>query len=224
MNQTGDAPLKTDVIEAGPFERLLTLHVAEAELEDAKNRAARKLSRELKIKGFRPGKAPRPVVERMVGAETLQNEALEEALPAMVGSALDETDLEPATTPQIEQVTPADAGGVDVQVKITLWPTLDAPPSLERKITVDYPTVAEDELNEQIDRVRSQYAELEDVEREADEGDFVMINLSASAGGQMLEDVKLAGEGSREIVFHGTAGGIVPSPDEVADKIRAILA
>lgn len=41
--------------------------------------------------------------------------------------------------------------------------------------------------------------------------------------GQMLDDVRLAGEGTREVIFHGTAGGIVPSPDEVAAKIREIL-
>ena len=41
--------------------------------------------------------------------------------------------------------------------------------------------------------------------------------------GQMLEDVKLAGLGTREIEFHGAAGGVVPSPDEVADKMRQIL-
>ncbi len=42
--------------------------------------------------------------------------------------------------------------------------------------------------------------------------------------GQMLEDVRLAAEGTRELVFHGAAGGVVPSPDEVAAKIREILA
>lgn len=41
--------------------------------------------------------------------------------------------------------------------------------------------------------------------------------------GQMLEDVELAGEGTREIVFHGAAGGVVPSPDEVSEKIRGLL-
>ena len=42
--------------------------------------------------------------------------------------------------------------------------------------------------------------------------------------GQMIEDVKLAAEGTRDIAFYGTAGGIVPSPDEVAGRIRRILA
>ncbi len=202
--------MDTDVIEAGPFERLLTLHLAETELEDAKNKAARKLSRELKIKGFRPGKAPRPVVERMVGAETLQNEALEEALPDLVGSALEQTDLDPATTPQIEDVTPRDEGGVDVHVKITLWPSIDAPPSLDRKITVDYPEVEEEELAAQIDRVRTQYAELEDVDREADEGDFVMINLSAEANGESLEDVN-----ANDLLYEVGSRSYIPGLDEM---------
>ncbi len=208
--------MKTDVIEAGPFERLLTLHVAEPELEDAKNQAARKLSRELKIKGFRPGRAPRPVVERMVGPEALLNEALEEALPALVGSALEETDLDPATTPQIEDVSPHTEGGVDVQVKITLWPQLETLPDLERRITVDYPEVAEEELAEQLDRVRSQYAELEDVNREADEGDFVMINLSAEVDGTAIEEVS-----ATDLLYEVGSRSYIPGLDELLVGVTA---
>lgn len=208
--------METDVIEAGPFERLLTLHVADNELEAAKDRAARKLSRELKIKGFRPGKAPRPVVERMVGAETLQNEALEDALPALVGSALEASDLDPVTTPQIEDVTPRPEGGVDVQVKITLWPTIERPPSLERKITVEFPVVDEDELTAQVDRVRNQYAELEDVSREADEGDFVLINLSAVANGTTLDDVS-----ATDLLYEVGSRSYIPGLDEMLIGVSA---
>jgi 2-oxoglutarate ferredoxin oxidoreductase subunit alpha len=77
--------------------------------------------------------------------------------------------------------------------------------ALFRPITVDpYPYGA---LREAMDRMPSG-AKVFDVE----------MNM-----GQMLEDVRLAAEGTREIVFHGTAGGIVPSPDDVAQKIREIL-
>ena len=156
--------MDTEVTEAGPFERLLTLHLDEAELEDAKNTAARKLSRELKIKGFRPGKAPRAIVERMVGAETLRPEAIDEALPDLVGTAIDETDLTPVTTPQIEDVTRlATTAASRSRSRSRCGPSSTRCPSLDRKITVDYPEVEEEELEEQIDRVRNQYAELEDV-------------------------------------------------------------
>ena len=59
--------MQTDIKDAGPFERILTIKLEEADLESAKTKAARKLSKEMKIKGFRPGKAPRSIVERMVG-------------------------------------------------------------------------------------------------------------------------------------------------------------
>ena len=65
------------------------------------------------------------------------------------------------------------------------------------------------------------YTELREAMDRLPEGGKV-LNVEMSMG-QMLEDVRLSCEGSREIVFHGAAGGVVPSPDEVADKIREIL-
>lgn len=208
--------MDTDVTEAGPFERLLTLHLEEAELEEAKNAAARKLSRELKIKGFRPGKAPRAIVERMVGPDALRSEALDHALPDLVGSAIAESDLAPVTTPQIQDVKDREEGGVEVEVKITLWPTLTTVPTLERTIEVDYPEVEPSELEEQIDRVRGQYAELEDVQRAGDEGDFVMINLSAQRNGETLEDVS-----ATDLLYEIGSRSYIPGLDDLLVGVSA---
>ena len=76
-----------EVREDGPFERILTVSVAGDALAAAESKAARKLAAEIKVKGFRPGKAPRRVVESAVGAETLRREAVELALPAVVAEA-----------------------------------------------------------------------------------------------------------------------------------------
>ncbi|HEX2367605.1 MAG TPA: trigger factor family protein, partial [Acidimicrobiia bacterium] len=59
--------MNTTLSDAGPFEKVLTLRREENELADAEEQAARRLSRELRIKGFRPGKAPRRIVEATVG-------------------------------------------------------------------------------------------------------------------------------------------------------------
>lgn len=208
--------MQTDVIEAGPFERMLTLHLEEAELEDAKDAAARKLSRQLKIKGFRPGKAPRAVVERMVGSEALRSEALEDSLPGLVGSALEHVDLDPVTAPQIAEVRDRDEGGVEVDVKITLWPTVDHVPDIARTIEVELPEVEEAELQEQIDRARAQYAELEDVAREANEGDFVMVNVSALHGGEVLEDVT-----ANDLLYEVGSRSFIPGLDDLVTGVTA---
>ena len=60
------------VKDVGPFERMLTLTIGEDLIEPAKKTAARRLAGEIKIKGFRPGKAPMQVVESTVGVETLR--------------------------------------------------------------------------------------------------------------------------------------------------------
>ncbi len=208
--------MHTDVVDAGPFERMLTLHLEEAELEDAKNAAARKLSTQLKIKGFRPGKAPRAIVERMVGPETLRSEALEDALPALVASALEDIDIDPVTAPQIAEVRDVDEGGVEVDVKLTLWPTVDEVPDFARRIEVEIPVVEEEELQAQIDRARSQYAELEDVNREANEGDFVLVNVSATHGGKVLDDVT-----ANDLLYEVGSQSFIPGLDELVSGVTA---
>lgn len=216
--------MQTQMTEAGPFERLLTLTLDESELDDAKSAAARKLSQDMKIKGFRPGKAPRAVVERMVGAAALRSEAIDEALPGAVTEALRERELAPVTTPRVEDMRDLDNGGVEVDVRITLWPTLEAAPDFAgRSVEVELPGVEDAEIDDQIERLRGQFAELEDVERAADEGDFVMINITALDGDTPIEDASaddlLYEVGSQsflggldEIVLGSSAGDIRKGP------------
>jgi trigger factor len=216
--------MDTEVNEAGPFERMLTVHMEESELDGAKTRAARKLSQSMKIKGFRPGKAPRAVVERMVGEGTLRTEAIELALPEVIGNVLRETELNPVTTPRVEGIRDGDDGTVEIDVRITLWPELEQVPFYkDRKITVDIPPVSESDIDDQVERVRSQFAELEDVDRPAIDGDFVMVNITTLIDGEQLEDASASDllyevgsrsfiQGLDEILMGVEKGGITEGP------------
>jgi len=159
--------LNTNVTDAGPFEKLLTLQVAEEDLEAAKSQAARRLSRDLKIKGFRPGKAPRRVVEATVGSERLRSEAIDDLLPSLVADALREVDLSPAVPPQVENMKDIE-NGLEVEVKVATWPVLDHVPSYEGlEVEVSQPQPTEEELDRQLTRLREQFADLEVVDRPA---------------------------------------------------------
>jgi trigger factor len=180
--------LNTNVTDAGPFEKLLTLQVAEADLDAAKSQAARRLSKDLKIKGFRPGKAPRRIVEATVGPERLRSEAIDDLLPTLVADALREVDVRPAVPPQVENMKDIDTG-LEVEVKVTLWPVLDHVPTYEGlEIEVSRPQPTEEELERQLNRLRDQFADLETVDRPAIDGDYVSINLTASRNGQPIEE------------------------------------
>lgn len=225
--------MNTTITDAGPFEKLVTVQIAEADIDKAKSTVARKLSRDLKIPGFRPGKAPRPVVEATVGADRLRSEAIEEVLPSAVTDALEELELEPAATPAVENIRDIDEG-VEVDFKVTLWPVLEfAPDYRGRTVEVTSPDVTDEEVNQNVDRMRDQFAELETVGRAASTGDYVSINLSATQDGEIVEeaaaedllyeigsgsfiegiDTELTGSSAGEIVsFEG------PLPDGFGDK------
>lgn len=203
--------MQTEVKESGRFERTLTVHLDEAELEDAKNKAAHKLSREMKIKGFRPGKAPRAVVERMVGADHLRSEAIEEAIPGAVSSAIDENGLEPVTIPQVSAIRDAEEGGIDVDVRITLWPELEAIPEFTgRTIEIERPAVGDEEVEAQLDALRNQFAELEGVQRPADQGDFVMINLTVLKDGAPIEEAS-----ANDLLYEVGSQSFLPGLDDI---------
>ena len=79
---------------------VLTVNLTDAEIDAAKAAAARRLSKDLKLHGFRPGKAPRPVVEAAIGAERLRSEAIEDLIPQQLQKLLEEHELDSGRQPQ----------------------------------------------------------------------------------------------------------------------------
>ncbi len=201
--------MTTSIVEAGPYERVVTLQIEDSVLESAKDAAAKRLSQDLKLKGFRPGKAPTKVVEATVGADKLRSEAIDLTLPSLVGEALTEAGLRPATTPVVQELRDID-DGVEVEVKVTLWPKLERPPIYEgRRVSIETPEVTEEEIDEQIERLRDQFAELEDVQRPLVEGDYAVINLTASQHDKQIEELT-----ATDLTYPVGSGSFVPGLDE----------
>jgi trigger factor len=182
--------VKTEVKESGRFERTLTVWIGSDELAAAKKKAAAKISATMKIKGFRPGKAPVAVVERMAGESYLRSEAIDEAIQNVVPAAIDEAGLEPVTVPSVSEVRDENEDGtVEIDVIVTLWPQLDAIPELGAfEIEVEAVAVTQDAIDEQIDALRNQFAELTDHEGTIDAGDFAMIDIAVSKDGEAIDE------------------------------------
>ena len=182
-----EMPEPPEITEVSPFERRLTLRMDRLSLEKAKNDAARRLSRGMNIKGFRRGKAPRRMVESAVGSERVRDEAMEIALPGLLGPALRAAGLVPAVTPVADNVRETDEGA-EVDILVSLWPVLDRPPVYEgRQFEVTGFEVTEEMVEANIERILGQFAELETVGRPAEEGDYVSVNLHASRNGRPVE-------------------------------------
>jgi len=190
--------VQTEVKESGRFERTLTVHLEDEELAAATKRAAAKISKNMKIKGFRPGRAPLQVVENHVGAEYLRSEAVDEAIQDIVPEAIDEAGLEPVTVPSISAIRDDNEDGtVEIDIIVTLWPVLDALPDFgDIEIEVEIPIVTDEEISEQVDALREQFAELVDHEGDLSEGDFALIDIAVEHEGEVVESA-----GAKDLMY-----------------------
>jgi trigger factor len=179
--------MPTTVTETGPFERLVKFQLTDDEISAGKVATARKLSQDLKLKGFRPGRAPLPVVEAAVGSERLRSEVIDDLVPPALSGILDEKELRPAVTPSLERLDDVE-GGVEVEVLVTLWPTVELPKYRDREVEVDSPDLTEGDLETQIERMLEQFATVEEAERPAEQGDYVSIDVRANKDGEPVED------------------------------------
>jgi trigger factor len=204
--------VQTEVNETGRFERTLTVRLENEELESAKKKAAAKISRSMKIKGFRPGKAPLAVVERTAGEGYVRSEAIDEAIQDIVPLAIDEAGLDPVTPPSVSAVRDeAEDGHIEIDVLVTLWPELESLPDFgEIEIEVDDPAVTEDEMDEQLDALRNQFAELTDFDGELSDGDFALIDLDVESNGEPVDTA-----GAKDLMYEIGTNSFVPGIDEI---------
>ena len=207
----GEAPPAVpppEVTEVGQFERRLTLLIDRPAMEKAKDAAARRLSRGVNIKGFRRGKAPRRMVENALGAERVRDEAIEIALPGLLGPALQAAQLVPAVTPSADNIRETEQG-VKVDILISLWPVLDEPPVYEgRRFEIETFASTEEMVEINLERYLEQFAELETVDRPAEAGDYVAVNLHASRNGRPVEAAS-----ATDLLYEVGSGGLLEGLD-----------
>jgi trigger factor len=199
----------TQLSETGPFERMLTVSIPPEALEAGKRTAAARLAKEAKVKGFRPGKAPLRVVESLVGAEVLRKEAIDDALPAVLTTALEAADLMPAVPPRLTEVRDGGAT-VEVDLLVTLWPTVtEVPEYAGMKVEVEIPEVTDADVTNQVERMREQFAELDDVSREGFDGDLVLVDVTTT-----LDGADYAAGSAKDMMYEIGSGAFLEGMDE----------
>lgn len=118
--------------------------------------------------------------------------------------------------PAVESISDTD-NGVEISVKVAIWPVLEeAPNYVGREIEVPSPVASDDEINEQIDRIRDQFAELETVERAAVEGDYVSIDMSATSGEEEVPEANAS-----DLMISVGGGSFIEGMDEAVDGLKA---
>ena len=169
----------------------LTIEVPEDEFAKDLDRTYRAIANEVKIAGFRKGKAPRPIIDAQVGQEVVLEEFVNATVPTYFRTAVSEEDLAPIGNPDVdvEQLEPGKPFIFTATVEIR--PRLELTPDDYRGVQVERPSteVTDEEVESWLERLRRQFAELEPVSRPAQEGDFVTVNVKVAKDGQEVESL-----------------------------------
>ena len=166
----------------------LSVEVDEQEFEKALNDAFRRIAREVRIPGFRPGKAPRRIIEARIGAEVARQEALREALPEYFAQAVEQTEIDVIAPPEIDITAGEAEGPVAFDAVVEVRPNISVPGYGGLRVTVPNPNPTDDDIQNQIDRLRRNDGELKPVNRPAKDGDHVTIDRKVYRHDEVLQE------------------------------------
>jgi len=163
------------------------------ELQGDFDRAYKQLAQQVRLPGFRPGKAPAKLLEARVGRGAVLEQVVNDALPVRYSEAVTTEDLRPLGQPDIEVTKIEDGEELVFTAEVDVRPDIDLPKLDELKISVDPIEVADEEIEAELQGLRARFGTLKGVERSAQTGDFVSIDLSASVDGEDVPDGKTEG-------------------------------
>ena len=171
--------------------------------------AFRKLAREVRIPGFRPGRAPRRVLESHFGADVGRAQALEDAVPRYYAQAVRDNGVDVVNQPELELTHDGSEGTVAFTATVEIRPTVAVTGYETRQIEIPSPEPPDTDVNARIDETRRQFADISAVDRPTETGDRVSIDIEGSVDGETLP-----GLSAQDYLYELGSGGIVEAVDD----------
>ncbi len=183
----------------------LTIAVSKEEFEKAKDKAYKKQRSKIVIPGFRRGKAPRKMLERLYGDGMFFEDAVNIVYPDAVDKALEESGLEPVGKTSGGLGDPQEEGGVTLVVKVPVMPEVTLGQYKGLEVEKEEYEVTDDMVNAELDRMAKSNARTETVDREAKEGDTVDLDFEGFIDGAAFD----GGRGEHQMLTLGS-GSFIP--------------
>ena len=179
--------MKSAVESLSPTRVRISIDVDFKDLEPHVQAAYQTISERVVIPGFRKGKVPRQMIDQRVGRGTVLDEAINNALPVFYSQAARENDVLVVGRPSVDIKELKDNELVKFEVEVDIRPEIKLPDFSKIDIKVDDVSVSDKDIDEQVDSLRVRFGTLTAVEKDAETGDFVTIDLVARVDGKEVE-------------------------------------
>ncbi|MEU5347631.1 trigger factor [Streptomyces sp. NPDC020766] len=180
--------MKSAVETLNPTRVRLSIEVPFEELKDSLDAAYKKINQQVTVKGFRKGKIPARVIDQRFGRGAVLEEAVNDALPKFYTDAVNEAELNVLGQPEVDITELKDGETLNFTAEVDIRPAIEIPDYSGIEVEVDAVEVSEEDVDKAVEELRERFASTAPVERAAEDGDVVTLDLEAKVDGEVLED------------------------------------
>jgi trigger factor len=189
--------ISVNVENLAPCKKLLRIEVDVADVDSAFNEVTGEYRKHAQLPGFRPGKAPRAIVEKNF-ATKINEEVKKKLLQGAYESALEKESLKAAVYPEIEEIQFGRGQAFKFAATVEAEPEFELPEYKGLKVRRETKVIGEDEVTAALEKLREQRVDYNDVDRELQRGDIGVVDYTGSSEGQPLSEIAPTARGLTE--------------------------
>ncbi|MAT18886.1 MAG: trigger factor [Leifsonia sp.] len=210
--------VSTTVEKLSPTRVKLSITVTPEELKPSIDHAYKHIAESVNIPGFRKGKVPPPIIDQRVGRAEVLNHAVSEGLDRLYREAAQEEKLRPLGRPSADVTQwPSEkdfSGDLLVEVEVDVRPDFELPKYDGLKLEVEPVSVSPDDVETELENLRTRFGTLVTVDRPAKKGDFVSLDLTATIGGNEVDTAS-------GISYELGSGELIDGIDDAVETLTA---
>ena len=201
--------MKSDVENLSETRVKLTVELPFDDLADAVEGAYQRISEQIRIPGFRPGKVPRQIIDQRIGRGAVLEDVVNNTVPDAYEEAIREAGVIPLGQPELEVTDIEDGEKIGFTAEVDVRPEFELPEYKGLKVEVDPLEVTDENVAEELENLRSRFGSFNELERAAESGDVLLIDVVGEDDGQEIEDLS-----AQAMSYEIGEDGVLPGLDE----------
>lgn len=166
----------------------LTVEIPFEDLQDSIQQAYKRIASQVNVPGFRRGKVPTRIIDQRFGRGVVLEEVVNAEVPKAYDEAVRSNELRPLGQPEVEVTQIEDGELIAFTAEVDVTPQFDLPDYKGLEVEVSDSVVSDEDVDEQVEQLRKRFATVTPVERAAETGDLVLVDVKGELDGEELED------------------------------------